>query len=276
MSGAEATLVPSSESRPPTLRKAVAPLRHPAEVMVLLDTDVLVVRHLADFVGTARGGKVVGFPDVLHADRHFAEWETLFGVGPPRRQPYMNAGHLLVPYERRALLEEFDVLQDGLDVERTLLGSGKFEEPLFFADMDVLNALLATRVPADELAIVDRAVAYAPFDGVHVADETTLECELDDGAQPYLLHHIYEKPWLARTAPNAYTQLLLRLLFRDDVAIRLTPEQVPPQLRPGAWGATLRHAAGVRRSLHEHLRGRVGVRRRIRERRQARLEAGSR
>src|SRR4051812_4130218 len=109
--GPEATLVPSDESRPPTLRKAVAPLRYPADVMVLLDTDVLVVRHLADFVGTARGGKVVGFPDVLHADRHFAEWETLFGVGPPRRQPFLNAGHLLVPHARRALLEEFAVLQ---------------------------------------------------------------------------------------------------------------------------------------------------------------------
>src|SRR4051812_11422807 len=71
--GPAATLVPSHESRPPTLRKAVAPMLCPAQVMVLLDTDVLVVQHLADFLGTARGGKIVGFPDVLHVDRHFAE-----------------------------------------------------------------------------------------------------------------------------------------------------------------------------------------------------------
>src|SRR3954452_7149248 len=37
----EATVVASDDSRPPTLRKAVAPLRFSAAVMVLLDIDVL-------------------------------------------------------------------------------------------------------------------------------------------------------------------------------------------------------------------------------------------
>jgi hypothetical protein len=268
----EATVVPAPDARAATLLKAILPLQQPADVMVLLDTDVIVVRPLDELVGLARRGQVVAFPDVLHRDRHFPEWETIFGVGAPRRQPYLNAGHVLVPHGRgRPLLEEFETLQRQLDPGATLLGDGRFEDPVFFADMDVLNALLATRIPAEGLAILDGGeVAYTPFRGLRVADEHKLEL---DGGSPYLLHHVFEKPWLEPTRPNVYAQLLRRLLFRDDLALRLRPEDVPKRIRPGLRGGLTRGWAGARLALHDRLRGRLGVRRRIEERQQARLES---
>ena len=43
-----ATLVPAPSEAPPWLLKTVAPLRHPAEVMVLIDADMIVTRPLTD------------------------------------------------------------------------------------------------------------------------------------------------------------------------------------------------------------------------------------
>jgi lipopolysaccharide biosynthesis glycosyltransferase len=52
----------------PTLLKSWAPLEHPAEVMVLLDADVLVVTRLDQLFEHARDRRVVAFRDSL--DRH--------------------------------------------------------------------------------------------------------------------------------------------------------------------------------------------------------------
>ena len=42
-----ATLVAAPRDAPPWLLKTIAPLRHPAEVMVLIDADIIVTRSLA-------------------------------------------------------------------------------------------------------------------------------------------------------------------------------------------------------------------------------------
>ena len=51
-----ATLVPAPSDAPPYLLKTVAPLRHPAEVTVLIDTDMIVTRPLTELIDTAAGG----------------------------------------------------------------------------------------------------------------------------------------------------------------------------------------------------------------------------
>ncbi len=57
--GREVTLVPAPDDRPPYLLKPAAPLAQPAEVMALLDADMLVTRRFDELVESARGGKLV-------------------------------------------------------------------------------------------------------------------------------------------------------------------------------------------------------------------------
>ena len=49
-----ATLVPAPSEAPPWLLKTVAPLRHPAEVMVLIDADMIATRSLSELIDRPR------------------------------------------------------------------------------------------------------------------------------------------------------------------------------------------------------------------------------
>src|SRR6266571_6317155 len=44
------TLVAAPSDAPPWLLKTVAPLRHPADVMVLIDADIVVTRPLSELI----------------------------------------------------------------------------------------------------------------------------------------------------------------------------------------------------------------------------------
>ena len=52
---ADATVVPAPGPTTPFLLKTVAPLRHPAEVMVLIDADIIVTRSLGELIDRAVG-----------------------------------------------------------------------------------------------------------------------------------------------------------------------------------------------------------------------------
>jgi hypothetical protein len=65
-----ATIVPASSDSPPWLLKAGAPLSHPAEVMVLLDADMVVTRTLREPIEKARQGYVVAWSTVASALSH--------------------------------------------------------------------------------------------------------------------------------------------------------------------------------------------------------------
>ena len=67
----EATIVEGQESTAPHLLKWIAPLRHPADLMVLADADIIVVRSLDPVLEQAAAGNVVAFCDAL-ASRHDA------------------------------------------------------------------------------------------------------------------------------------------------------------------------------------------------------------
>src|SRR5438093_51315 len=72
-----ATVVPAPSEAPPWLLKTVAPLRHPAEVMVLIDADIVVTRSLSELIDAAAGGRIVA---VEHgSDRYFPQWGRLLG-----------------------------------------------------------------------------------------------------------------------------------------------------------------------------------------------------
>jgi hypothetical protein len=260
------TLAAADGGHSPHLVKTVAPLGHPADVMILVDADIIVTRRLDDLTDSAGSGKVVAFTDRV-AHRFDERWSAILALGPLRRQPYVNSG--LVAMGREIGIPVLERLADGcrrVDADLSYTANGSSDYPFFFLDQDVLNAVLATRAP-EELDFLDHALApVPPFPGLRVLDETTLRCSYADGREPFALHHVLAKPWLTATRWNEYSRLLGRLLLARDVAVRLEPESVPRRFRPGATAwlerrrndaiATLggaRGKLGVRRLIDRHL-----------------------
>jgi hypothetical protein len=250
---AEARVVPAPDEAPPWLLKTVAPLRHPAEVMVLIDADIVVTRTLEELVGTAAAGRVVA---IEHgSDRFFPEWGRLLGLGAPRRQPYVSSSFLLFDRDLgRRVLGLMDRSQprahlgdspfagvrpeDGLSVD---VRTEAIKDPFFFPDQDVLNAVLASEIERERLVVLDRRLeAIPPFEGLRVVDQGTLRCAYEDGLEPFTVHHVASKPWLEATPYGVYTRLFQRVLLGRDVAIRLRQRDLPPHLRMGVRGRVSR------------------------------------
>jgi hypothetical protein len=271
----EVTLVPSPGDTTPFLLKTVAPLSHPAEVMVLLDADIIVTRPFTELIERASRGRVLA---VEHGqDRFFPEWGELLGLGKAKHRPYVTSSLVLAGGEvgRRAIRLMHEA-QPRIEIERTPyavaqpdLGSlgDTFAEtmggnPFFYADQDVLNAVLACEIPPSQIELLERPVeAIVPFQGLRVADETTLRCVYEDGSQPYAVHHFLSKPWLEPTIPGVYSQLLVRLLQRRDVAVQVPQRELPLHLRPGLLAAAERWYRGPLSERVRALRARMaGVR----------------
>lgn len=259
------TLVPTNDVRPPHLAKLIAPLAHPADVMVLIDADIVVTRSLAPLIDRASQGTILVFQDrVAHRfDEHRERWSTLLGLDPLPSRSYANTGILVADRVLGLrLFEQVAATHDVVDVERTVLANGRPEYPFYYLDQDLVNAFLATH-PAEQVELLEHRLApFPPFAGLRVLDEATLRCAYADGVQPYALHHIARKPWLHPTRWNPYSQLLGRLLLSHDVALPLRREELPLRLRTGAvaWLEKRRsHGLAV---LHG-MRGRLGLRRKL-------------
>jgi hypothetical protein len=234
-----ATLVPAPSDAPPYLLKTIAPLRHPAEVTVLIDTDMIVTRPLTELIGKAADGHVVGFRN--NSNRFFPQWGELLDLGTAQRRPYVSVSLVLLGGELGSgVLRLLDDRQRRVDFDRTLYGRNDTGYPFLYPEQDVLNAIIATRAEADPLVAVDeRFEVVPPFTGLEVLDAETLRCAFPDGAEPYVLHHFMtRKPWLHATEPGVYSRLLGRLLVAGDVEVRVPERMVPLRLRTG-WSAAL-------------------------------------
>ena len=253
------TLVPRQGALPPGLQKATGPLAHPAEIMVLLDADVIVTRLLTPLFEDASRGRIVAFEN--DHDRFFPEWSSL-GLGVPKRRSYVNSGHLVVSSDTASeFLPLFGELQKHLDVSRTCFGrEGDPSNPFYFADQDILNAVLCTRYDGLAARIEHRFAPVPPFPGLKVVDLTRLECAYDDGTEPYLLHHILRKPWLGATKASPYTALFTRLVTGGDVVLRLDAHDIPLRLRDSSFAAIGRAGAAVQVEARARLRGKLGIR----------------
>lgn len=233
------------------LLKPLAPLERPAEIMALLDADLVAVRSLAPLLGSAHE-RVVAFADPV-AHRFDPRWESLLELPPLRRQPYVNSGFIVLGGEEgRRVLELVVAYQQRIDATFTRDRAGRPTDPFYYSDQDVWNAVLASALPGERLEILPAALApHPPF--TQGADE------------PYVLHHVDRKPWLASTRANAYSRLLPRLLLADDVAVRLDQGRVPRRFRRGFEGLLGRLGAEAG-GLAWQQRGRVGLRRRLADR----------
>jgi hypothetical protein len=237
---AETELLPAPSGVHPMFVKWFALLEHPAEVMLLLDSDMVVLRSLAPLVELAANGKVVAFAD-LNPGRFQKEWAELVGRNVERRT-YVNSGLVGVrEHDGLELLARLHDAQQRISREPVVGTDGTIRKPFKYPDQDVLNAVLGAYVKNEEMAVLERRLAPTqPFAGLRLANTQTLDCRYPDGVRPYLLHHLYAKPWLAWTPTNPYTRLLPRLLLADDVPIRLGPDDVPFRLRAGLLSEVVR------------------------------------
>jgi hypothetical protein len=262
-----ATLIPAPKGEAAVFLTPLGPMQYPASVAVLLDADIIVTRSLTDLIDAARGGRFVAFSDPNH-DRFFPEWSGTLELGPLRRHPYINAGALFFPDSLgRRLLHLWSEAQAKVGLEQTRYGKGGLSDPFYFADQDVLNAIVAARLEQGEImALEQRLAPHPPFGGLRLVDRESLVCRYPDGVQPFLLHHVLGKPWLKATRTSIYSLLLSRLLLASDVALRLEPGQLPLRLRAGWLAGADRERANAQAFVYAHARrqlGRLGIRTRL-------------
>jgi hypothetical protein len=249
-----ATLVAAPREAPPWLLKTVAPLRHPAEVMVLIDADIVVTRPLGELIARAAEPCVVAIENDV--DRHVPEWGELLDLGEVRRQPYVSSG---LVFMGRSLGERvlglMGELQERVNFDHTFWRANVPDYPFLYGDQDVFNAILASRVERGLLvALPNRLAPNPPFKGLRVLDERTLRVAHRDGTEPYAVHHFATKPWLEPTHHGVYSKLLRRLLTGTGVAMSVDEEELPLRMRSGlrAWVARKRVDAGE--TLYWHVR----------------------
>lgn len=229
----QATVVEGGGATAPWLAKTIAPLRHPADPMVLIDADMIVTRPLAELIESAADGRVVAFRN--DRPRFVAEWGELLDLGPATPRPYVSSGLVILGGGTGSeVLRLLDDRQRRVDIDQTLFGRNVPDYPFLYPEQDVLNAILCTRVDADRVEALDNRLApNPPFAGLRLVDEAGLRCAYAHGAEPYLLHHFHRKPWLAPMYHGLFSRLLARLLLGSDVAVRLPAEQVPLRMRRG-------------------------------------------
>jgi hypothetical protein len=247
------TLVEAPGAAPPWLLKTIAPLRHPAEVMVLIDADVVVTRSLDELIARAAEPRVVAIENDM--DRFVAEWGELLGLGAVRRQPYVSTGLVLLGQPIGTdVLTQIDRLADKVDPALTVRSGGDPSYPLHYPEQDILNAVLASRVDAGRtVSLSHRFAPYPPFPGVRLVDRRTLRCAYRDGTQPFALHHFGTKPWLEPARDGPYSRLLRRLLTGSDVSIPVGEGELPPRLRSGFRAWLDRKHVDARETLHWHV-----------------------
>jgi hypothetical protein len=263
-----AELVPGSVDVPPCLLKTVAPLRHPAEVMVLIDADIVATRSFAELIERASGGRVLAIKD--GEDRYFTEWGDLLGTAVPQRQPYVSSSLVILGggpgHEVVRLMDELGTQIDvrgspfatrvpDRAVFRGDYAAAASSHPFFYPEQDLLNAILAAKLDPRQVEVLDRRLeADPPFAGVRVLDEMTLRCAHRDGTEPYALHHFAVKPWLEPARHGAYSRLLRRLLTGTDVPMRVSEEELPLRLRSGARAWLDRKRVDLGETIHWHIR----------------------
>jgi hypothetical protein len=253
--------LPEAPAGSPMLLKPYAHRLEPTGIVILVDSDMIVTRSLADIAALAADGRICAFPDPLpHRGRWFAEWEqTLELRAPLRRRTYLNAGFLAFSAGHWPdLLGRWWELCGRIPREQHF---GRYEQPFWAGDQDVLNAILSSEIPEEAIAELHADGEAYPEDLLEtvVVDERTLSCELRGRPTSILHYSLGPKAWerkaLVRLRDDAYVRLLPRLLLGDDVALRLEPNSLPLWLRPGVRaravvrGADLAHG-GVRGAVH--------------------------
>lgn len=252
--------LPAESTPHPTLLKPFPRALEPEGVIVLVDSDMLVVQSLDWVVERAEAGAICLFPDPI-PDRWFPEWEDALALRRPlRRQAYLNAGFVALSVERwPGVLARWWELCAAIPPGQVFSSQ---EAPFWAGDQDALNAYLSSELPEDAIEQLPAAGEAYPEQAlrVRIVDARTLACELDGEPVSILHHSLGPKVWQPygwlRLREDAYVQLLPRLLFGADVPLRLDPAEVPYRLRPGRGPHAVRAALDT---VHGGIRGAVNA-----------------
>jgi hypothetical protein len=154
-------------------------------------------------------------------------------------------------------------MQERVEVSSTFKAGGSPSYPLYFADQDLLNALLCARFDECTTRLDRRLSPFPPFEGVELSlGERTL-CTYADGVTPFALHHTYRKPWLASLQPNLYSRLFTILMNDPQACLALDPRQLPLRLTNHRLASADRWRAATQNAVHVRVRGKLKVRPRI-------------
>ncbi|HEX5194071.1 MAG TPA: hypothetical protein VFW09_14815 [Solirubrobacteraceae bacterium] len=258
-----ATVVDSEPGLHPLLQKARGPYANPAKVMVFIDADILVTRALDPIARHAQTGRVVVFEDYGNPDRHFTEWSSL-GLGQVPRRPYVNSGLFAFSWQTAdELLPIFLQMQQSVDVSSTFKAGGSPSHPLYFADQDLLNALLCTHFDDRTTRLERRLAPFPPFTGIELTAGEPGLCTYADGAAPFVLHHTYRKPWLASLEPNLYSRVFTILMNDPDACLPIDPRRLPLRLTNRRLAPVDRWRAATQHAVHGRVRGKLKLRPRI-------------
>jgi len=233
--------------------------------VVLIDSDMIVARSLAQPLALAGEGKICLFPDPpVDQGRWFAEWEKGFQLSnPPRHQTYVNAGFVaLSVHHWPQFLERWSTACSFIPAGRHFT---RENQPFRDGDQDALNAILMSEIEASFIEVLPEwGELYANASDATIADAARLVC-LREGKPATILHHSGRpKVWQPSgrgclSAGEPYVRLVPRVLFGDDVVLRLDPGDVPWWLRPGR--VTRARVAGA--EAVDTVKGRVAVRTRL-------------
>jgi hypothetical protein len=206
-------------------------------IVIVIDGDIIVTGSLDDIVRRAEAGRICVFPDQPWGrTRWFAEWHATLGLRAPlRRQEYVNSGFVAVSTSHWPdLLARWWELCAKIPAEQVLADA---ELPFWAADQDAFNALLASEVPPEGIEILPEYAGVYPDDQLRVEVQSrSLRCSLD-GHPVAILHHVHwpkvwqPRGWL-RLRRDAYVRLFPRVLFGEDVPVRLGQDEVAFWLRP--------------------------------------------
>ena len=213
-------------------------------VLVFVDSDMLVTGSLAPIVEKAAAGKIVVYPNHPSGwHRFFPEWAEVFELEAPlRRQRYANAGLVAFSTEHwPEFLKRWERACTHIDPARIF--DGNWHQPFWAGDQDALNALLMSEVPAEAIAEGDQAETLL-FDSVNdgtIEDEQTLRLTLNGVPIRFIHYGLSPKAWQRQgwrriREDDTYARLLPRVLFAEDVPIRLDGDGVPLWIRPGRLG----------------------------------------
>jgi lipopolysaccharide biosynthesis glycosyltransferase len=238
------------------------------EVVVYVDSDIVLTDSLDSVVSLAASGRICAAPDG-QPQRFFSEWADLMPLEQPlRREAYVNAGLLAVaPGRWPRFFERWQELCSAILELAPPMHTVSFEDalaaPVAWHDQDALNAMLMSELTADGVALIEpqRVVASADMAGVVCVDPTSLECRFA-GTRLLFLHYLNgPKPWQPSgwitTSNNAYVQLLARLLGADDVPVKVDERELPPWLSSTGLRRSVLFAGirGVRAASHAVPRG---------------------
>lgn len=214
-------------------------------IVVLIDSDALVVDQLDPIIDHAREGKICLSRDPDES-RFFDEWGKIFDVrNPLRKQTYYNTGLVAFSVEHwpELLGRWWESLKRVWDRPSIMEGASRKKDPTSQPDQDALNALLMSEFPPDSVFEIPSHWNVFPKNlaSVNVEDRTSLRCSWRGERVKVVQASGRPKPWTWRRLTDrqkffCYPNLLRRTLTARDIAIRLPNGMLPPWLWDNSFG----------------------------------------